>query len=178
MIARREVLLSAALLPAAVLPTWATDIAPTGTLDDFDFLEGRWTVEHEALVDDRWQKYAGTCEAQSVLGGQANIDDNHWRGGSVDYRAMTVRVFDPKARRWSLFWVDARSPDTVGPPVVGGFAGTHGLFYGDDTLNGQPIRVRFDWHALDDRHCRWEQAYQVDAAKGWVPNWRMRFTRA
>jgi hypothetical protein len=62
--------------------------------------------------------------------------------------------------------------------VVGGFDGTHGLFFDDDEVDGRPIRVRFDWFVDSTDACRWEQAFSVDSGATWETHWRMHFARA
>lgn len=114
---------------------------------------------------------------QKVLGGQANLDENCWTTASGDYRALTLRFFDPARRAWSIHWLDTRWPTTFGPPVVGGFAGTHGRFFGDDELDGTRIRVRFDWFIDAWDRCRWQQGFSLDDGATWETNWRMHFVR-
>ena len=60
----------------------------------------------------------------------------------------------------------------------GSFSGNVGQFEGDDTLRGQPIRVRFRWTEIDTPTPKWEQAYSPDGGKTWETNWVMHFTRA
>ena len=159
------------------------DVAPQGSVEDFDFLVGRWNVRHRRLVgrlagSTTWEEFDGESELRTLMGGQANVDDNviHLPGGT--YRAITVRVFDAGARAWSIYWFDARYPTAVADPLVGGFAGGRGLFFADDELDGRPIRVRFVWHADDRDSCRWEQAFSADGGRTWETNWYMSFTRA
>jgi hypothetical protein len=63
------------------------------------------------------------------------------------------------------------------PPVVGGFAGDRGEFYGEDVDEGRPVRVRFVWTRLSPDTARWEQAFSYDGGP-WETNWVMEFTRA
>jgi hypothetical protein len=155
-----------------------TNSTPAGHVEDFDFLVGRWTVRHRCLIRSVWQEFAGECVMQKVLGGQANLDENCWATSTGVSRALALRVFDPERRAWSIFWLDTQSPTTFGPPVIGGFDGTRGLFFGNDQLDGRPIRVRFDWFIGTLHACRWEQAFSFDAGATWETNWHMRFERA
>jgi hypothetical protein len=61
--------------------------------------------------------------------------------------------------------------------VVGRFSGGRGEFYGDDTHEGTPIRVRYIWSDITPTSARWEQAFSVDGEKTWETNWIMEFTR-
>jgi hypothetical protein len=60
--------------------------------------------------------------------------------------------------------------------VKGGFASGVGTFFADDTLNGQPICVRFRWTQTHTASPSWEQAFSPDAGKTWEVNWTMAFT--
>jgi len=149
---------------------------------DFDFLIGRWRVRHRRLRtrlrgDTRWEEFAGTCTSWPILAGLGTVDDNLIALPAGAYRAATLRQFDPAARRWSIWWIDARRPG-IEPPVHGGFADGIGTFLGDDVLDGRAIRVRFVWSDIAASTARWEQAFSADGGATWETNWQMAFTRA
>jgi hypothetical protein len=52
-----------------------------------------------------------------------------------------------------------------------------GEFYGDDTHDGKPVRVRFIWSGITADSAHWEQAFSVDDGGTWVTNWHMDLTR-
>jgi hypothetical protein len=148
---------------------------------DFDFLMGRWKLTHhrlrERLVGDtHWEDFAGTCEASHIIGGLGNVDDNLLELPAGTYRAATLRLFNPEAGLWSIWWIDARSA-ALGTPVHGRFEHGVGTFLGDDTLAGRPIRIRFVWSQITPRSARWEQAFSTDGGESWEMNWRMDFER-
>jgi hypothetical protein len=150
---------------------------------DFDFFMGSWRVQHrrlnERLVGDHeWQEFEGATTAQAILGGTGNIDDNEIDLPGEAYRAVTLRTFDPDLRQWSIWWFDGRHPTRFDPPVVGSFENGVGTFYGEDILNGKPIRVRFLWTETTSATPRWEQAFSADAGRSWETNWTMSFTRS
>lgn len=150
---------------------------------DFDFLAGHWRVFHRRLRErlvgcDEWQEFDGSCCAQPILGGQGNIDDNVLNLPGSAYRAVSLRAHDPKTKRWAIWWLDARYPHCLDVPVIGGFEGGVGTFFADDTLNGRPIRVRFQWTDTQTATPQWAQAFSPDDGKTWETNWTMRFVRA
>ncbi len=157
--------------------------APRDGRDDFDFLAGRWDVAHRRLRrrlvgDTRWEEFGGVCESRPIAGGLCNVDDNLLASPSGTYRAATLRVFDPVARLWSIWWVDGRAP-RLEPPVHGRFGGGVGAFVGDDALDdGRPVLVRFTWSEITGRSARWDQAFSADGGATWEDNWTMRFARA
>jgi hypothetical protein len=63
------------------------------------------------------------------------------------------------------------------PPVVGGFTGDKGAFYGEDTDDGRPVLVRFSWTKLPPNGAHWEQAFSTDGGVTWETNWMSDLTR-
>ena len=150
---------------------------------DFDFFHGRWTVAHRRLKDrlagcTEWERFGGTSDVQPLLGGAGNVDDNVIELPSGTYRAATLRSFDPATRQWAIWWLDERTPDHIDPPVMGAFANGIGRFEGDDTFNGRPIRVYYQWSEITANSARWEQGFSTDGGATWEVNWVMHFTRA
>ncbi|MER5945558.1 hypothetical protein ABT127_05810 [Streptomyces sp. NPDC001904] len=150
------------------------------TAHDFDFFFGEWDVAHRRRrafldPDSGWDEFGATSSCRPLFGGAANIDEmvvpaQGWTG-------LTLRLFDPVTRLWSLHW----STDRTGrlfPPVTGQFAKDgYGEFFGDDTHDGKDVRVRFAWSGISATTARWEQAFSVDEGATWLANWSMDFTR-
>lgn len=150
---------------------------------DWGWLVGDWNVRHRRLTtrlanDTRWEEFNGTSRCWLTMGGFGTCDDNVIEIPSGTYRAMGVRGFDRETRQWSIWWLDERYPTTLGEPVRGGFRDGVGEFSADDTLNGQPIKVRFRWTDITATSARWEQAFSPDDGATWEVNWVMHFTRA
>ncbi|BBK34533.1 hypothetical protein EDC65_2978 [Stella humosa] len=148
---------------------------------DFDFFFGQWAVDHSRLRErlagcDRWDAFAGTCDTRPIIGGLGNVDDNRLELPGGTYEAATIRLFAPETANWSIWWVDGRRP-RLEPPVHGRFADGVGTFFGDDTLDGRAIRVRFRWHTVTAHSATWEQAFSDDDGGSWETNWIMRFSR-
>ncbi len=152
--------------------------APT----DFAFAVGDWRVRHRRLRDrlvncKEWVEFSGEMSTQPVLGGFGNVEDNLLYLPEGDYRAIAVRSFDPQKKEWSIWWLDSRAPGQIEVAVVGSFKGDLGTFYAEDTLNGVPIRIRFNWFTADPENPRWEQAFSRDNGASWETNWTMEFSR-
>ena len=149
---------------------------------DFDFFFGSWRVSHHRLKNrlaacTDWEDFAGTCTTQPLLGGLGNLDDNVLDAPNGAYRAATLRAFDPKMQRWSIWWLDGRYPDKLDVPMVGTFEDGVGTFLANDTFEGRAIKVRFLWSRITPKSCRWEQAFSEDGGKSWETNWTMDFAR-
>jgi hypothetical protein len=136
---------------------------------DFDFLPGRWEVRNRRLVGDRWEEFDATSEAEAMLGGLGNVDHFHAPG----YEGFSLRLYDPEADVWRIWWSSTARPGRLDPPVEGRFEGGRGRFEADDVLDGVPIRMRFDWTEISADSARWDQAFSFDGGKTWKPNWTM-----
>lgn len=160
-------------------PSRSATAAPT----DFDFEFGDWVVHHRRLnrrlaACNDWTEFRGRSSTRPILGGFGNVEDNDLDLPEGRYRAVAMRSYDPATRQWAIWWLDARQPHTLDVPVVGRFEGGVGLFFADDTLAGQPIKIRFTWDTRDAAVPRWEQAFSADGGASWETNWVMHFHRA
>ena len=125
------------------------------TSTDFDFWMGKWKVRNRRLAQrlggsDEWDEFEGKVAARPLPGGLGNEDVfcTDYGGGFV---GMSFRFFDPETGEWSIYWADTRRPGLLDPPVIGSFSDDVGIFEGDDTFEGRPIRVRgaqFYWPVI------------------------------
>jgi len=149
-------------------------------IHDFDFIHGRWTVEHRRLKrrgvgSNDWDSFRSTSCCEPRLGGLANIEEvdcpaRGWTG-------MAVRTFDITAREWAIYWVS--SLDGVMQPPVRGRFDAHGcVLEGPDVDGGRPIIARYIWSDIAADSARWSQAFSYDGGATWEINWVMDFTRA
>lgn len=150
---------------------------------DFDFFIGEWKVRHRRLVSrltgsNEWQEFNGRSRAWKLMDGQGNVDDNFIELPAGEYRAVTLRSYDPLSEQWAIWWLDARNSHSLDVPVKGGFRDGVGVFLADDVFDGKPINVRFLWLDTDTSSPRWEQAFSPNGGTTWETNWTMQFERA
>lgn len=108
---------------------------------DFDFFHGEWEVRHRRRTDfldpdSDWEEFPATSRCLPLFDGAANIDEIDMP--HLGSKGLTLRLFDPEARVWSLNWSSSRS-GRLFPPVVGRFEGGRGEFHGDDTHDGEDV---------------------------------------
>jgi len=156
-----------------------TTDAHHGDRHDFDFLAGRWTVRNRCLATrlrhaSDWKEFPATSHCEPRLGGGANVDQLDFP--TLGTSGLTLRLFDPARRQWSIYWINSRD-GLLGPPVVGGFDGDRGEFRGQDSDDGRPVEVRFVWTRQGADAARWEQSFSLDGQE-WETNWTMDFARA
>lgn len=146
---------------------------------DFDFLHGRWRVQHRRLRRrlagcTEWEAFEARATCAPQLGGLANLETH--ASDALGAFGLALRLYAPATHRWSIHWANG-SDATLEPPMVGGFDGDIGLFHGDDIHDGRPVRVRFTWTRHDADHAHWEQAFSADGGTTWETNWTMAFAR-
>ncbi len=149
--------------------------------NDFDFLYGRWRVEHRHLDarlagSTRWLEGIGTDIITPAFAGLGNIGCFRRVVDGRPYEGRPIRRYDSDLKRWSIYWIDSFAC-RMEPPVHGGFAENNGEFIGDDVLRGSPIKVRYRWSELHSGSPLWEQAYSPDDGATWEVNSTMRFIR-
>jgi hypothetical protein len=111
-----------------------------------------------------------------VLGGIGNIDNFLTTFDGVPFEGMSIRLFNPKTRLWSIYWADSNE-GRLDLPVVGSFDGDIGHFFTKDVFEGRDILVVFRWDARDGNNLVWSQAFSEDKGEHWEWNWYMYMTR-
>jgi hypothetical protein len=150
-------------------------------MNDFDFLIGTWHVANRRLLEplsggDAWEEFPGTAVITRHFGGAANVDEIVFP--SKGFSGLTVRLYDPAAELWSIYWASSARGVFDLPPMVGRFAGPRGVFHGEETCAGRRVGCRFVWTVIGGDSCRWEQAFSADDGHTWETNWTMDLTRA
>jgi hypothetical protein len=148
---------------------------------DFDFIFGRWQVHNRRLADltdpdcTTWAEFGAISYAEPIFGGLGHID-RIWADaapGGQPLEGFTMRLFDPGARLWRIWWAASTRPGHLDPPVEGSWDGGRGRFTCDDVVAGRPVKVRFDWTSETPTTARWEQAFSYDSGATWHTNWIM-----
>jgi hypothetical protein len=142
---------------------------------DFDFELGTWTTELSRLVrplsgSTEWAQYRGTSEVRSVWDGVANLVELDVEGDAGRIRALSLRLYDPGSRQWSLHSASIRGGG-ISPPAIGGFTDGRGEFLSEEEFDGRPILVRFVISDITATSCRFEQAFSDDGGSSWEVNW-------
>jgi hypothetical protein len=155
--------------------------AASSSQHDFDFLQGNWQVHNRKLRSrlnncTEWIEFPAAQELRKILLGMGNTDTFSTTFDGKPFEGMTLRLFNPATRLWSIYWADSNAV-TMDPPVVGSFHESIGHFFTKDTYNGQEIIVRFNWDATNPEQPVWSQAFSADKGKTWEWNWYMYFNR-
>ncbi|MEO6454114.1 MAG: hypothetical protein ABIN97_08590 [Ginsengibacter sp.] len=145
---------------------------------DFDFFIGKWKLHNRTLKrrpdnSTEWKEFESTQEMRIVLNGIGNIDNFLAERDGKPYEGMTVRVFNPQTRLWSIYWADSNFGILGLPPVVGSFENNVGHFFSKDVINGKTVITVYRWDARDVDNPVWSQALSEDNGRTWEWNWYM-----
>ena len=144
----------------------------------FDFLMGTWKVQNTFLAkrlqhSHQWLQFEATDVERPLRTATGNLEyylTSQW----PDFVGMGLRLYDPHAHVWTIYWSDNRfSRGVLQPPVRGSFKGHVGVFEGADHVGSLPITVRYTWSSTDHSHARWTQAFSGDGGRTWETNWIM-----
>jgi hypothetical protein len=145
---------------------------------DFDFEVGAWKIhlkrlDHRLVGSTNWVEFDGTSVTRKVWGGRADLEEfetDSPAGGHIE--GLTLRLYDPQTRQWSLYWATSKS-GTMGPPTIGEFKNGRGEFFDTEPSgpNGRSILCRFVWTNTNTDTPHFEQSFSEDGGKTWEVNW-------
>jgi hypothetical protein len=149
---------------------------------DFDFEFGRWKVHLNRLTHPlsgakEWKQYDGSVIVSKVWNGRANIAEFEGATGSDQIVGLSVRLFDPHTRQWSLWWANAADGVLDRVPAVGGFENGRGEFFSLQQVAGRWVLVRLVFSGITAHSLHGEQSYSSDGGRTWQPNWIEDLTR-
>jgi hypothetical protein len=154
---------------------------PSGGEHDFDFELGTWKTHISRLVhplsgSTTWVEYEGTSVVRKVWDGRANLLELEVSGPSGQIEALSLRIYNPVSRQWSLNFANS-SVGTLGQPTVGEFKNGRGEFYDQESFAGRAILVRFVISEIKPDSCHFEQSFSSDGGRTWEVNWIATDTR-
>jgi hypothetical protein len=155
---------------------------PRGSIHDFDFFLGSWTVRHRRLRkrlagNDGWETFDGATRCQALLGGVVNLNESLAHREIGPTAGLGLRAYDAKTDTWADWYLSAANPHAIDKPGIGRFVAGVGTFLSDDTFEGRPIMVRGQFRSLSPTEAQWEQAFSPDGGASWETNWVMRYTK-
>ena len=161
--------------------TLAMTASKTSSRSDFDYLIGKWTIRNRTLKEplvgsDEWKEFDATQECRFVLLRQGNVDVFHAELDGRPFEGLTVRLFDPNTRLWTIYWADSNAMK-LDDGKVGSFDGDEGEFFGREIVASQEVIVKFRWDKRDRDAPVYSRAFSADAGRTWEWNWYSHFSR-
>ena len=155
--------------------------SPGSSQQDFDFYIGKWKLRNKKLKTrlnncTEWLTFESTQEMYPVLNGLGNIDNYLATFDGQPFEGMSVRLFNPKTKLWSIYWADSNE-GVLQKPVVGSFDNNIAHFFAKDSFQDREILVVFRWDITDKENPIWSQAFSIDNGASWEWNWYMYFSK-
>lgn len=143
---------------------------------DFDFEMGSWKIhlsrlQHPLSGSTTWVEFDGTSVTRKVWDGRANLEEFETDGAGGHIEGLTLRLYNPQTRQWSLYWGNQANGAMSLPATVGQFKDGRGEFYDQEPYNGRMIFVRYVWSEITPNSAHFEQSYSDDGGKTWEVNW-------
>jgi hypothetical protein len=166
------------------MPAKLFSVQPSATSspNDFDFLVGKWSVHNRRLTTKQdgskeWIEFESELHMRKTINGLGNVENYYATFNDKPFEGQAVRLFNPATKLWTVYWMDSNNPMMDEHPVTGSFENKIGKLYANDTFNGKPVVVLYQWDATDPLHPRWSQASSQNNGKTWEWNWEMVLTR-
>jgi hypothetical protein len=158
----------------------AIDASKTSSRNDFDYLVGNWNIRNRTLKapltgSREWEEFDATQEFRLTLLGQGNFDIFRAELDGKPFEGLTVRLFDPQTRLWTIYWADSNAVKLDGGKV-GSFDGDQGDFFGRELVGGQDVIVNFHWDKRNPKAPVYSRAFSADAGATWEWNWYSNFS--
>jgi hypothetical protein len=164
--------------PAATKQASKAAAPPHDGQHDFDFLLGSWNIHLKRRLrpltgSNEWVEFDGTVVCRKVWDGHAEVEEFNVDSPekNIHIQGLAIRLYNPKSQQWSIYWANRQNGAMDTAPQIGRFKDGQGEFYGQDTLDGKAIYVRFVWSNTASASPRFEQSYSEDGGKTWEVNW-------
>src|ERR1700733_5281211 len=143
---------------------------------DFDFELGSWDIHLKKLLhpltgSTTWVEFDGSSVTRKVWNGRSQLEEFETDSSAAGHiEGLTLRLYNPQSHQWSLYWANSKG-GPIFPPQIGEFKNGRGEFYGQDTLNGKVILIRFIWSNTTTNTPHFEQSFSDEGGKTWEANW-------
>jgi hypothetical protein len=145
---------------------------------DFDFLVGTWKfhlkrLKRRLVGSTDWVELDGTTVCRKVLDGRAEVEEMNVESADkhTHIQGLALRLYNPEAHQWSIYWVNGADGILEPNPMVGEFNNGRGEFYNQQVYEGRAIYARFVWSGVNTNSPHFEQSFSTDGGKTWETNW-------
>jgi hypothetical protein len=176
-----RLLYAAALLMSGAHAQQPAPPFPHDGSHDFDFELGTWKVHVERLMNPltgstTWNRWDGASHVRKLWNGKANLVELEADGPSGHIEFLSLRLYDPRSRQWSLHYASSANGELM-TPSVGEFRDGRGEFYDQETYGDRAIFVRGVLIHAGPDSAHFEQSFSTDGGRTWEVNFREQFMR-
>ena len=161
----------AAAVPLAGARAADASLAMRSGAHDFDFDLGIWKTDivrhlHPLTGPDETMHLTGMVTVRKLWHGRAQVEEIEADGPRGHWEGMTVFLYDPKARQWSMNFANS-SVGRFTQPMIGSFENGRGELIGEDMLDGRSILVRAVWSDITATTHTYQESYSADQGRTW-----------
>jgi hypothetical protein len=113
---------------------------------------------------------------RKVWNSRAQLEEIEADGSTGHFEGLTLFLYNPQAHQWGQYFVDS-AVGVLNQPQIGEFKNGRGELFGQESLNGRTIFVRFAWSDITPNSHHVEQSFSDDGGKTWQPNFVATLTR-
>jgi hypothetical protein len=148
--------------------------------NDFDYLVGKWSIRNRTLKNqlvgsDEWVEFDATQECRPLLLGRGNFDIFRTEFAGKPFEGLTVRLFEPRTRLWTIYWADSDAMK-LDAGKSGSFDGDVGEFFGRENVADKDVIVKFHWDKRNPEAPIYSRAFSADEGRTWEWNWYSNFS--
>ncbi len=164
----------------------ASSTAPPASARDgqheFDFAIGTWKSHVRRLQkpltgSTSWIEGDATVSTRKIWNGRGDLEEIELTTPAGHLEGLTLRLYDPQAHQWRLYWANASQGVLTSPVSIGEFRDGRGEFYDQETLDGKIILVRHRFSEITPKSYHFEQSFSADRGQTWEANWIADVTR-
>jgi hypothetical protein len=149
---------------------------------DFDFHFGSWKTHIKLLLHPlsgsvTWVELDGTATVRKIWDGRASLEELEDGEGTTHFQGLTLLLYNPQSHQWSQSFANISNGTLGATPLIGEFKDGRGEFFGQDTVNGRTVQVRFVWSNITANSCHIERSFSEDGGRSWEPNFSADLTR-
>jgi hypothetical protein len=138
---------------------------------DFDFDLGVWKTQitrrlHPLSDSKETMQLNGTVTVRPIWGGKGQVEEIEADGPKGHWEGMTLFLYDPDARQWSMNFANSAAGKLT-TPMIGGFSNGRGELFGTDTFDGRAILVRAVWSEFTPTTHTYQEFYSADGGHSW-----------
>jgi hypothetical protein len=139
---------------------------------DFDFDVGVWRTDivrrlHPLTGPEETVQMTGTVKVTPLWNGRAQVEEIQANAPKGHWEGMTVFLYDPEARQWSMNFAGG-SVGKMTPPTVGAMQDGRIQLYGEDTFDGRAVKIRAVWSDFTPTSHTYREYVSGDDGKTWV----------
>lgn len=138
---------------------------------DFDFDLGVWKTDivrrvHPLSGSNETVHLIGKVTVRKLWNGRAQVEEIVADGPKGRWEGMTVFLYDPQARQWSMNFANS-SVGKITPPMIGAFQNGRCVLIGTDIVDGRAVLVRAVWSDFTPTTHTYQESYSADGGQTW-----------